>query len=192
MKSKIGIALVVAVVTVLAIVPVANAKGEKDQGSGIIDDFMVANADGLQLRRVGSIVRLRLDSGYKAAHFNVIIRGGTFTGIRSLDSWGVNGLEDPNIGGTAWLPVSSAGDGAFGGCSDDAQLNFGASHISKAQLYTCGADDVFDLRYELNQRFGGKPAIKIVFTEDDNVEREVNINGDGTYASGEWIPLTDK
>ena len=92
-----------------------------------------------------------------------------------------------------FAPPPTEGDGNSGGCLDDAHLTFGASHIAKAQLYTCGRHDTFDLSWVANDNFGGVPSVKIVFTfTNENVgTEEVRTTDDTIHNKNARIPLME-
>jgi len=197
MKRK-AIAVILSIILGLSIGGgVAVADSPHDSVNIPVEDPVLRPTDnvpgGLAIQRMDGKLYIRLNNGNHQAHLNIIVRGASITDVYD-DSRGSIGLEDPII------PSSDdpydgilEGDGLYGGCSDDVQIDFGSSQNAKAQLYTCGIHDAFYLVLDYSETPGLEPAVKFIFTErNNNTEKKVWIsNTSETYKANEWIPLTE-
>ena len=156
----------------------------------------VFDVEGIAIQRGDGFVHIRLDRDFRQAHINIIFRGATITDVWD-DARGGNGLEDPIIPSTPDPDDGILeGDGLFGVCNDDVQIDFGAAHIAKSQLYSCGVFDAFFLALDYagsDGSFANGPALamKITFTfRGWTTSNTISISNTGTtFEANQWIPL---
>ena len=193
MKRLLVLTLISLLVLVSFSAPVIAGGPKVLPATPVVDPELPHDYDvpGIAIQRGDGFVYIRLNRGDHQAHINVILQGATITDIWDHPD-GAVGLEDPVIP-SAPDPDDDIleGDGSYGGCSDDAQIDFGAGHIAKAQLYTCGVHDGFFLALDYDKPGASDRAIKIVFTkQSDNISDDVWISNSGvTYGKNDWIPL---
>lgn len=151
-----------------------------------IDDAKNPNAPGVNVIRkvdASNTVVVRLNRGFRQAHFTVRVRGVDV--VKIGDNFRrLNGLEDDEVG-------------VWGGCKDELVTEFPAGtnprKVADAKFYTCRQHD--SIRLHLGDPgpvdpSGVIPAIRIVFTGDvlGNTEG-VFVGDDPTNVGDAWIPL---
>jgi hypothetical protein len=180
--------LVVALATLVASAVPALAGGSAFGPGGIDDAKGDPEAPGVNvIRKVehNNTVLVRLNRGFRDAHFTIRLRGVDVVDINDRGFRG-NGLEDQTPG--QWGV----------NCEDELRTKFrdGANprKIAAAKFYTCKNHDT--IRIHLGEPSASDPsgadvpAIRIVFTKAElNKDDGVFVGQNPTDVGGAWIPL---